>query len=266
MIEAGNEGQDAAQGQPYVAPLGRVVRANVHGKVVMFLVTQMRDRIQRRHHMQGEFYEPEELEIIKRHFTFGGTFLDVGANVGNHSIFAAKFLHAARVIPLEVNPVAYQTLIANVMLNGLDDIVDLSRLGIGVSDTASETGSITFGDHNIGAGRVSTEGGELRLLPGDEIVGDTPVDFIKIDVEGMEMTVLAGLHDTIVRNRPRMFIEVDNENQEAFLAWVERNGFKIADRYQRYKANENFMLVPMRPARWARIHGTEGAAATEAAE
>ena len=34
----------------------------------------------------------------------GATFVDIGANVGNHSLFAATFLNAARVVPVEPNP------------------------------------------------------------------------------------------------------------------------------------------------------------------
>jgi Met-10+ like-protein len=55
---------------------------------------------------KGVFYEREELEIIATHFK-GGTFVDIGANVGNHSIFAAKFLGASKVIAFEPNPTAY---------------------------------------------------------------------------------------------------------------------------------------------------------------
>src|SRR5688500_7711411 len=54
---------------------------------VKFFVANEGDHIQR-FHLQGRFYEAEELELIGRYFR-NGVFVDIGANVGNHSLYAA---------------------------------------------------------------------------------------------------------------------------------------------------------------------------------
>lgn len=245
------------QSHPFVSPNGRVVKTKMYGEQFFFLATAERDAIQK-HHLAGEFYEGEELNIIKQHFPVGGAFIDIGANVGNHSLFVAKFLDANSVLPIEVNPVAYNTLIANMHLNDCLDRVDISCLGIGVSDKPTHNGSMYFKKpnfmfRNIGAGRVSEDGGEPVLKPADELIADRAVDFIKIDVEGMEMKVLDSLPQTISRCRPSLFVEVEQVNQDAFDEWVSRNAYRVVDRFKRYRENENFMLVPMRERKWDRL-------------
>jgi len=86
-------------------------------------------------------------------------------------------------------------------------------------------------------------GGTIKLARGDRLLANEPVGFLKIDVEGMELGVLSGLEQTIRRNRPRMFVEVENKNIPSFLAWAEARDYKVAKTFRRYRTNENFLLV-----------------------
>lgn len=220
-----------------------IVQGALGRQPLFWAVANPGDAIQKEH-MAGRFYEPEELEIIRRHFRPGGVFLDVGSNVGNHAVFAALVLHAARVIVIEPNPVAIAVLRATVALNRLGDVIDESWLSCGLGASASEGFGVRAGAMNLGGGRMVAGGGDLRILTGDAVVGGDHVDFVKIDVEGMELEVLVGLADTIGRCRPSLFIEVDVENAAGFDTWVADNGYRIAARHKRYMRNENFMLVP----------------------
>ena len=71
------------------------------------------------------------------------------------------------------------------------------------------------------------------------------VDFIKMDVEGMEMRVLDGLTKTVAKWRPLIFIEVENGNVDAFREWLRSTDYVTARTYRRYQANENYMVVPV---------------------
>lgn len=226
-----------------VTPPGQVVRSVIGGTPVYFTVTNTKDVIQREH-AAGLFYETEELEIIRRHCPKGAVFADIGANIGNHSLFALLKLGVKKVIPFEPNPVAIAILTSNLGLNGLLGKVDLSHLGLGLSDAAQDglAMEVTKPNKNLGAGRI-VEGGDLKVIRGDDALAGEKIDFIKIDVEGMEMRVLGGLTETLARCRPALFVEVDESNREAFLAWVPTAGYKVADTYRRYSANENFLLV-----------------------
>lgn len=232
-----------------VSPAGQVVRCVIDGKPVFFTLTNTKDVIQKEH-LAGRFYEPEELEIIRKHCPKNAVFADIGANIGNHSLFALKFLGVKKLIPFEPNPVAIAVLTSNLGLNGELARCDLSHLGLGLSDQAQGglAMEVDKPNKNLGGGRL-VEGGDLQVIPGDEALADEAVSFIKIDVEGMEMQVLAGLSETVSRCRPVFFIEVDEKNRVDFLAWVERNTYEIAATFRRYPVNENFLLKPAKPVK-----------------
>jgi FkbM family methyltransferase len=225
-----------------ISVAGQVVRAVIKGKPVYFSLTNKRDVIQQEH-IAGRFYEPEELEIIRAHCPKNAVFVDIGANIGNHSLFALKFLGVKKVIPFEPSPIAIAVLTSNLGLNGELDRCDLSHLGFGLSDGVQSGLAMAYDAQkfNLGGGRM-VEGGALQTIPGDQALADEAVDFIKIDVEGMELSVLKGLSKTIARCRPVMFIEVDEANREGFLAWVAANNYDVAATYRRYDVNENFLL------------------------
>lgn len=226
----------------FASPRGHVVRTTVHGTPIFFTVVNARDEIQK-YHMQGKFYEEEELAILGRHFPVGGRFLDVGANIGNHSVYVARFLHASRIVLIEPNPDAIVVLESNILLNGLEGVCDRGHLGIGLSDAVA-TGSIHAPKRNIGYARVTEGEGDIPLATADALLGQEAFDLVKIDVEGMEIRVLTGMEGLIVATRPKIFIEVDNANSDAFTAWCAQHSYNVAERFQRYEANENYLVVP----------------------
>jgi FkbM family methyltransferase len=210
-----------------------------------FFVENPFDTIQK-HHARGEFYEVKELEIMSRYFPRGGRLIDIGSNVGNHCIFCCKVLGASRVIVIEPNPKAIEILKKNIEINNLAAVVDVSFLGFGLSD-APGVASATTPRGNLGGTRLTTlsemKNDSLRLVAGDWILMDQAVDFIKMDVEGMEIKALNGLEKTIKKNRPPMFIEVDDVNAKVFLDWIEENNYQIFEKFRRYHNNENYLIL-----------------------
>ena len=224
---------------------GSICSGVVAGREVHFFVVNKQDEIQR-YHAAGTFYEAEELEIIAKYFPRGGVFADCGAHVGNHTIFVGMYLHPAQVIVVEPNPAAIPILQVNIALNGLMRVTDLTWLGTGLSDARSFADAVI---HPNNLGRTSllptSHPGGIRLVPGDEIFSQRRVDFIKLDVEGMEIAALSGLAATIARWRPSMFIEVDDNHAAAFQGWLAKAGYVTAMRCRRYPLNENYMVLPM---------------------
>jgi hypothetical protein len=82
--------------------------------------------------------------------------------------------------------------------------------------------------------------GTVRCVPGDEVLLPTPVGMLKIDVEGMEFDVLKGLHSTIERWRPQIFIEVWEESRDLLTSWCQRYNYNIMIAFH----GNNYLLVP----------------------
>jgi FkbM family methyltransferase len=219
---------------------GTIMRVDTgSGRYVRFFVANENDEIQREHR-SGLFYEPEELAIIARHYR-GSTFLDVGSNVGNHAVYAATVMNAPKVICVEPNPVAAEVLELNLLLNDLRARTEILRCGFSSRAVQAHIGWSPAG--NLGATHFVEGSGPVSMVRGDDVVqGD--VGFIKIDAEGFELDVLAGLETTIARCRPPIFVEVDQPNQNAFMKLIDRLDYRIADSFERYDDAPNFLLEP----------------------
>ncbi|WP_163850086.1 FkbM family methyltransferase [Pseudooceanicola aestuarii] len=232
-----------ALGRPDVSDPLQLVHARPLDRPVIFCTRMENDPIQR-NHRKGRFYEQDELRRLIGLMPAGGCFVDIGANVGNHSLFAALHLGAGRVIPFEPNVLAYDLLIQNVLVNRLADVVTLDHLGFGLSDRPSDGFGMAEKARNLGSARMLEGAGDLEMRTGDAMLADVLPHFIKIDVEGMEIAVLSGLEDTIRRARPVMQIEVDTDNDAAFAGWLAAQEYTVLHEDSRYKANRNFLVCP----------------------
>lgn len=212
------------------------------GRPVTFCTSKRKDPIQRANR-NGRFYEMPELEMLEAVTPKGSTIVDIGANVGNHSLYFALFMGAKRVIPVEPNPLVFEMLIANVLVNGLSDVVVLNRLGVGVSDQHSGGYAMEQKATNYGAAQMLPGEGDIEVFRADELIPKEKPALIKIDVEGMELSVLGGLSGILKRCRPIIFIEVDNQNQDRFADWVEENDYESVFNLRRSRANINHLLV-----------------------
>lgn len=213
-FDAGAALSALAAGEPVAFPPFDVV----HWGGLTWCLNYRRDPIQAALR-RGRFYEEGQLAPLKRHLKIGGHVIDIGANIGNHAIWFARRAGAARVVVAEPNPLALAPLMANVLVNGLREVIDLTRIGVGLSDAAAEGLRMKRHDRNLGATRMFPEGGDLRVVRGDDLFADEVPDLIKIDVEGMEMKVLSGLDGMISAHRPLLFVEVDAGNEASFADW-----------------------------------------------
>jgi FkbM family methyltransferase len=244
-----------AAGLPITETVGEVTRiegilvsTDKYECTLRFFVGNRHDLLQV-HHFDGEFYEADVLDIIRHHFKPGGVFVDVGANVGNHTIFASKILNATKVIPFELHPHALAILGANIALNNCQN-VDGSFLGYGVSASAESLSleRASYGNNLAGARFRPRGSGDAQGFPtinADVALKDTWVDFIKIDIEGMEMDALKSLEQTIQRCRPTIFVEVDNHNHGVFVKWCDDNKYSSVVTFRQYEWNVSYLLVPM---------------------
>jgi FkbM family methyltransferase len=150
-----------------------------------------------------------------------GAFVDVGANVGNHSLFMS--LHATRVHSFEPFPPVLDRLTRQVQSNRLDNV---TIHGVALGENPGKIPFYPPPDKSLGGGSfVETvaerhgkrPGIDLEVVKGDDyFLANGIKDFsaIKVDVEGFEMPVLLGLKQTLARVRPLVIVEVTHSASE----------------------------------------------------
>lgn len=223
---------------------GVIVEFSRFEQSIRFFIDQPDESIQR-HIFSGRFYEEEDLDAISKHMREPNVIIDVGANIGNHSIYLGSRFSNATICPVEMFPEVLKLLKINLLLNPHVKI-DSRGLGVGLSSERKNCGISARFKENRGLVRVDFEADDkhVQLLPGDELLDGLVPDLIKIDVEGHELEVLRGMNSLIQQTRPTIFIEVDNKNEVAFHEWRQTNNYSVIERIRRYVANENFLIVP----------------------
>jgi len=180
----------------------------------------------------GAFYEEDLLEHLRTCVRHGGTWVDVGANIGNHTIYFSRYT-ADRVVSLEPHPETFHVLTATLRKNGLANVCVKN---VGASDhVGGATLALPAGfDNNPGSFRM-TESGDvsIRVETLDLILADTPeIRLIKVDVEGHELAVIRGAGETIRRHRPDLVVEAHtDEDRGAILNMLRPLGYRVIGRY-----------------------------------
>ena len=141
----------------------------------------------------GTFYELEELELIAELVEHPRRILDVGANIGNHTLYFAHRFDPELTVPVEPNPRVVPLLRANLGLNWHHSF-DLSLVGYGLSDQEGTGTSRLKSERNLGGARLIADGtGCIPIVIGDNALRGMTYDLIKIDVEGMENQAIRGM-------------------------------------------------------------------------
>lgn len=143
-----------------------------------------------------------------------GDFIDLGANVGCHTVAMATLFPACEVFALEANPATFQILAANVAVNGLANC-RLFPLLVGQATDLRRV-IIRQGGHDVNLGAVSFEVVQssrqdaaiaLQVAVDDIYPPARTASVIKADLEGMELQALLGLRRTLARCHPAFYFE-----------------------------------------------------------
>ena len=156
------------------------------------------------YYQNGE-YEPEETKLIKNLVKPSHVCLDIGANVGYFTVLMAK--QCKLVYAFEPEPSNYDLMIKNVVAN------DLGRKVIPFNNAVSDkTGSsklylcdASHGMHRLYKSKHCNKSINVNTLDIDS--QDIQPDFVKIDVEGHEHSVILGMLMTLEKHHPTIVME-----------------------------------------------------------
>ncbi len=163
----------------------------------------------------GEYshFETELFRIFARE---GATVLDIGANIGYHTLSLSRFVGPkGRVIAFEPQRLIFQLLCANMALNSVTN-VDCRQGAVGGAPGTLLVPPLDYGRDNnfggLGLGERYARGEPVAVIPIDQL--QLPAcRFIKVDVEGMEIDVLRGAVRTIERFQPALYLENDRREK-----------------------------------------------------
>ena len=187
-------------------------------------------------------YDREERAFVRSHAK-PGVFLDVGANIGFWSLYLAHEFTGSKIISVEANPNTARIFRKNVMLNGYDN-VELIELGVGpvpgsfdlFLNTTGNRGGDSFVSDGSRSHKVSVDVRRLSDLIAER--GIEEIEFMKIDVEGMEEGVFSDLFERLARRVwPRM-ICVETLHSPGVVTLLREHGYTVA-----LKARENSIFL-----------------------
>lgn len=145
--------------------------------------------------------------LIQRIIKPGDTFIDVGANVGMHTLAAAIAMRGrGRIIAFEPFPTTHDLLRKSIWINGHADIVETHQAAVSNREGAQSLFlGATSGHHSLfqlnEANVPTAPPVEVPLVRLDTVLdADISIDLIKIDVEGAELDVLESAKSIILKS------------------------------------------------------------------
>lgn len=178
-------------------------------------------------------WEADVMKLLERTLRPGSTFVDVGANVGFHTVLAAQAVGPdGRVVSVEPAPWSLELLRANVWRHGARQV---TVAPVAASDAAGTVRLELDPRHRSGARLTDAPGAvEVETARLDELVPDGAVDVMKVDVEGAEPLVLRGAPGLLDRSPSLVAVvefrdepHLSGESPEEVLAFYESLGFEL---------------------------------------
>lgn len=154
--------------------------------------------------------------------------IDCGANIGLSVVYFKELCPAAKIVAFEPDPAVFDLLRKNVFERGYKD-VELINEAVWVDNSTlnfSAEGALggKISDDELKSELISVQGRRLRnLLDGD-------IDFLKLDIEGAEYSVLEDCKDLLV-NVSNLFVEYhcdpdEHQRLHNILDWISKAGFR----------------------------------------
>lgn len=183
-------------------------------------------------YLEGEF-EKKEIALCQKYIKRNSIVLDIGANIGIHSIYFSRIAKEGLVFSFEPSPETFRLLLKNVMNSS-----NILPINIGVSNFKNIADFYMASD-NAYSSLKDTKRKEIKKIVKvicftlDDFfkgLNLSNIDFVKIDVEGFEQSVLEGMHWIMEEYHPVIFCEIykgtnSNEDPEKTINYLIDKGY-----------------------------------------
>lgn len=200
----------------------------------------------------GNVFEPEIVEVSKQYIKQGSTVLDIGANFGQMSLFFSQFTgDNGRVLSFEADDYVFYILKKNIIANNRKNIIAYNKA---VYDKSDKTMFYPVQDFkrfpaygSYGLDPNATEGRTINTVSIDDLNIQTPISFMKVDIQGSDIFAMRGAVETIRRNQMPILFEFEEQFQQEFktsgndyMNFINEIGYKI----EKVINGINYLILP----------------------
>ena len=182
----------------------------------------------------GEYGELEAQFLAGLPSMRPGKVVEVGANIGTHSVALARSLaeQGRELIAFEPQPFLFQNLCANLALNGLHNVKAWPWACGATNGSVYCPKPDYFKENNFGG--VSMDHGaiagsiKIPCVRLDDVLEAETVSLLKVDVEGFELEVLQGAAGILKQSRPVLYVENDRpESSQNLIEWIMAQDYRL---------------------------------------
>jgi FkbM family methyltransferase len=159
----------------------------------------------------GQYKSFYELNLLKKiaSLNISGTYIDGGANIGNHSVFFNHHCPSDKIYSIEIHPEIHNTLVNNLNNNSCNKCIPIN---IGLNSCEKNVKLSDLCSTNIGMTHIVSEEGNIPVKKLDDIIPENEdVTLIKLDIEGYEKNAIIGSEKIIIKCKPLIIAEMANQ-------------------------------------------------------
>jgi len=202
--------------------------------------------------LRGVLFEKENIEIAKRYIKPDSTVLDVGANFGQMSIeFSRMVGKNGSVYSFEGQDTVFRFLKKNVLANNCPNVICFDGAVYNENGKELIFPEPNFNDGNpYGANAINptlTTGRKVTTFTIDSLNIETPISFMKVDIQGSDIFAMQGAKQTIMRNRMPILFEFEQQFQHQFstsfqdyVDFVHSINYKFLEIFSQI----NYLIIP----------------------
>ena len=222
--------------------LRHILKATTHGPIdVTVLGQRMRLRLldnacERRLMVTPQFFDPEELDLLRGAMRRDFQFIDVGANVGTYTVFVGKLVGpGSRILAIEPQAQALERLRENLELNEVNAQIAPFAVGDAEGEVGFVVDSQNLGFTSINLQRRGRGERHIVRLPVRRLIdlvreaGFERIDAMKVDIEGAEdIALLPFFEEAPQALWPKLLIVENNraEWRRDCVAYLEARGYR----------------------------------------
>jgi len=174
----------------------------------MYIYTDPNDYLSKMIKHYNNFYEYELLSFLQNNYNNQKNIIDIGANIGNHSLFFAKYIDCENIYAFE--PFYKNIELFNINLSDYKDKCFLYTVAL--SNINGKMNLYNTEESNFGGFSLYQQEKSFKVAKDIDVIKLDHFNFnnitlIKIDVENHENEVLMGGKETILRNKPIIILE-----------------------------------------------------------